>query len=260
MLERYPHSKLWKMEEARMHAYNRNLAAAVKILADSSDSSMKQIAVINMFEMSLTSMFLLDYELCAKSWKQCSELSTWSPCLYAYLTGVAYVEMYRTLRESDPAAAAQYKAKATEYIRKGPPLAGRQKVMNRDLPFDIYIVRKVAKWEERVKAWKVDLVDVIGVSPLTEMVYFWGGLKKQDTALLEKTLDLLKWERVSHTEGFKDDLDETAIHAILNAAVLRNLGRLDEARDFLTSQILNHNRQVDIIMLFLSHEKKANTV
>jgi hypothetical protein len=59
-----------------------------------------------------------------------------------------------------------------EYIRKGPPLAGRQKVMSRELPFDTYIVRKVAKWEERVKLWKVDLVDVIGVSPLAEVRLF----------------------------------------------------------------------------------------
>jgi hypothetical protein len=51
MRKRYPDSRLWKMEEARMHAYDRNLAAAVKILSDNSDSNMKQIAVINMFEL-----------------------------------------------------------------------------------------------------------------------------------------------------------------------------------------------------------------
>jgi len=244
MRKRYPESRLWKMEEARMHAFNRNLAAAVEILNENSDSNMKQIAMINMFEMSLTSMFLHDYELCARSWIQCSELSSWSPTLYAYLAGVAYLEMFRNVRESDPTAAAQYKEKATEYIRKGPPLAGRQKVMSKQLPFDMYIVRKVAKWEERVKDWKVDLVDAIGVSPLAEMIYFWGGPKKQDAALLQKTLDILKWERVSHTEKFKEDLDETAIHAVLRASALRNLGRYDESRDLLTNQVLNHDKCV----------------
>jgi len=198
--------------------------------------------VINMFEMSLTSMFLHDYETCARSWIQCSELSSWSPTLYAYLTGVAYLEIFRNLRQSDPTAAAQYRGKATEYIRKGPPLAGRQKVMSKQLPFDMYIVRKVAKWEERVKDWKVDLVDTIGVSPLAEMIYFWGGPKKQDTALLQKTLDILKWERVSNPEKFKEDLDETAIHAVLRASALRNLGRYDESRELLTSQVLNHDK------------------
>ena len=74
------------------------------------------------------------------------------------------------------------------------------------------------------------------------MTLHWGGLKKQDTALLEKTLSILSWERVSHGEKFKGDLDETAIYAIINATTLRNLGRRDEARDFLTGQILNHDR------------------
>jgi hypothetical protein len=253
MRKRYPDSRLWKMEEARMHAYNRNLAAAVEILAENSDSNMKQIAVINMFEMSLTSMFIHDYELCARTWIQCAELSSWSPTLYAYLAGVAYLEMYRNLRESDPTAAAHYKEKATEYIRKGPPLAGRQKVMSKQLPFDMYIVRKVQKWEERVKAWNVDLVDAVGVSPLAEMVYFWGGPKKQNSALLQKTLNILKWERVSHAEKFQEDLDEMAIVAVLRASVLRNLGKYDEARDLLTSQVLNHDKHVNLSFPFCSN-------
>ncbi|KUJ20335.1 outer membrane protein-like protein iml2 [Mollisia scopiformis] len=242
MRRRYPESKLWKMEEARMHAYNRNLEAAVKILAENSDSSMKQIATINMFEMSLSSMFLHEYELCAKSWIQCSELSAWSPTLYAYMTGGAYLELYRNLRLSDPKAAGVYKEKATEYFRKGPPMAGRQKVMSKQLPFDVYITRKVQKWEERAKAWEVDLADAIGVSPLAEMVYFWGGPKKQGTAQLQKSLDILQWERTSHPEKLQGDLDETAIQAVLRAASLKNMGKYDEAREVLKAEVLKHDR------------------
>lgn len=172
MRKRYPESKLLEMEVARMNSYDRNLTAAVKILADNSNSNLKQIATINMFEMSLTLMFVHDYDLCAKCWIQCAELSSWSPTLYAYMTGAAYLELYRNLRESDPTGAENFKDKAIEYFRKGPPLAGRQKVMSKALPFDVYIVRKVKKWEERAKAWGVDLVDAVGVSPLTEMIYF----------------------------------------------------------------------------------------
>jgi hypothetical protein len=169
MIGKYPTSKFWRLEEARMLAYNHNLAAAVKILQENSNGNMRQIAVINMFEKALSTMFIHDYETCAKDWIDCSELSVWSPCLYAYMTGSAYLELYRNFRESDPAAAASWKEKATEYIRKGPPLAGRQKVMSKQLPFDVYITRKVQKWEERAKAWGVDLVDATGTSPLAEM-------------------------------------------------------------------------------------------
>lgn len=242
MRKRYPESKLWKMEEARMLAYSRNLEAAVQILAVNSDSNMKQIATINMFEMSLSSMFLHDYELSAKSWIQCAELSAWSPTLYAYLTGVAYLELYRNTRQNDPEAAAVYKQKATEYIRKGPPMAGRQKVMSKQLPFDMYITRKVQKWEERAAAWNVDLADAAGVSPLAEMIYFWGGTKKENPAELQKSLDILDWERVTHPEKMKTDLDETGPQAMLRAAFLKNLGRYDEARELLKAEVLNHDR------------------
>ena len=242
MRKRYPDSKLWKMEEARMNSYDRNLAAADKILDDNSNSNMKQIATINSFERSLTVMFLHDYEKSAKSWIECAELSSWSPTLYAYLSGVAYLELFRNVRDHDPDSAKLYKAKATEYIRKGPPLAGRQKVMSKELPFDIYIVRKVKKWEERAKAWGVDLVDAIGVSPLTEMIYFWNGVKKQGLEQLEKSLAALQWQRTSHPEKHQADLDESAINALLRACVLRNLKRFDEAREILKNEILNHDR------------------
>jgi hypothetical protein len=170
MVRRHPQSKLWKLEQARMLGYNRNLQESIKILTQNSDSNMKQIATIYMFEMSLTSMVIHDYELCADSWIKCADTSSWSPTLYAYMTGSAYLELYRDARNTDPEKAETYKKLAAEFIRKGPPLAGRQKVMNRELPFDVYIVRKVKKWEERAKFWGVDLVDAIGTSPLAEQI------------------------------------------------------------------------------------------
>ncbi len=264
MRKRYPESKLWKMEEARMHSSNRNLAAAIEILVDNSDSQMKQIALINTFELSLSAMYSQDYELTAKCWIQAAELSTWSPTLYAYLTGVAYLELYRNVRKSDLSTAKGYKDKATEFLKKAPTMAGSksgmpnillyfyiphadmyfpgQKVMAQQLPFDMYIVRKVQKWEERAKSWKVDLTDAIGVSPLTEMVYFWGGMKKQDSVQLQQSLDCLSWDRTTHPDKFNTDLDETAIHAILRAAIARNMGSYEEAREILQTEVLSHDK------------------
>jgi len=242
MRKRYPESKLWKLEEARMLGYNRNLQGAVDILLSNSDSKMKQIATIYMFETGLVTLCVHDYELCAKSWIQCAEFSSWSPTLYAYMTGIAYVELYRNLRDTDVEKAKIWKNKATEYIRKGPPLAGRQKVMSRVLPFDAFIVRKVKKWEERAKRWGCDLVDAIGVSPLSEQMYLWNGIKKQSVYELEKTLSLLQWERTSQAEKHKADLDEIALSAIIRACVQRNLSNFKECRKILTSEILNRDR------------------
>ncbi|CZS90296.1 hypothetical protein WAI453_004236 [Rhynchosporium graminicola] len=242
MRKRYPESKLWKMEEARMYSSNRDLGTAIKILADNSDSQMKQIALINTFELSLSAMYSQDYDMTARSWIQAAELSTWSPTLYAYLTGAAYIESYRNVRNSDHAAAKIFKEKATEFIRKAPTMAGKQKVMAQPLPFDLYIVRKVQKWEDRSKAWKADLVDVIGASPLTEMVYFWGGMKKQNDSQLQQSLNCLAWERTTYAEKFKEDLDEVAIQSVLKSALLRNLGRYGEARVILEDEVLGHDK------------------
>lgn len=170
MSKRYPESKLWKLERARMLGYNRQLPEAVKILQQSGGSNMKQIAGIVMFETSLTSMCAHEYQLCADSWIKYAGHSTWSPTLSSYMTGCAYLELFRNLKDTNPEEAKVFKDKATEFIRKGPPLAGRQKVMNRELPFDVFIVRKVKKWEERAKLWGVDLADAIGTSPLAEQM------------------------------------------------------------------------------------------
>ena len=242
MRGRYPDSKLWKLEDARMEGHNKNLKVAMQMLSANLGSKMKQIAIINMFEAGLTAMFIHEYQLCADMWTTCADLSQWSPTIYAYLTGASYLELYRNLRESDPAAAKEYKTKATEYIRKGPPLAGRQKVMSKELPFDIYITRKVKKWEERASSWGVDLVDAIGVSPLAEMMYFWNGLKKCNEEQLQMTLDILEWTRTSEPEKHKADLDETATHALLRAAVLRNMKQYSTARQVLKTEILSHDR------------------
>lgn len=246
MRGRYPESRLWKMEEARTHSFNRNLPMALEILTENSNSNMKQIAVINMFEKSLVSMCIHDYALCAESWNACGELSTWSPTLYAYMAGCAYLELYRNTRLTDPSAAQAFKAKATEYIRKGPPLAGKQKVMSKQLPFDVYIVRKVEKWEERAKEWDVDLADAIGASPLVEMMYFWNGIKKQSSVELQKSLDLLDWQRTSTPEKFRADFDESAIEALLRAAVMRNQGHFEESREILQKEILCHDKYADL--------------
>ncbi|KAH8665764.1 outer membrane protein-like protein iml2 [Tricladium varicosporioides] len=242
MRKRYPESKLWKMEEARMHAYNRDLRQAATMLSANADSNMKQIATINMFELSLTSLFLHDYELSVKSWQTCLELSNWSPAMYLYLTGCSYLEMYRDLRVKDPKSAEVYKKKATEFIRKAPSEAGKQKVMSKELPFDSYIVRKISKWEERTKAWGVDLVDAVGISPLTEMIYFWGGTKKENKELLERSLFCIGWERSTCVERLENDLDEVAIQKVLGACFMRHLGRLDEAEG-LCGDILKHDKQ-----------------
>ncbi|KAH8808246.1 outer membrane protein-like protein iml2 [Xylogone sp. PMI_703] len=245
MRKLHPDNKFWKLEEARMHSYNRNLPAALALIKENCENvenGLKQMAIINMFEKSLVTMATHGYLETAESWLACSDLSQWSPALYAYMVGISYVELYRNHRLTDDALAKKHKDKATEYLKKGPPLAGKQKVMGKQLPFDVYVVRKMQKWEERAKAWNVDLVDAIGVSPYTEMVFFWNGIQRSATEQLEKCLAALEWDRTSHPEKHQDNLDERAIAMVLTASVYRNMGKYEEARKLVQEEILVHDK------------------
>jgi hypothetical protein len=110
------------------------------------------------------------------------------------------------------------------------------------LPFDVFIVRKVKKWEERASAWNVDLTEAIGVSPLAEMMYLWNGLKKCDSRELQKVLDIIQWSRASLPEKHESNVDERAIQALVRATCLRNLGRFEDTRELLKTEVLSHDK------------------
>lgn len=82
MRKRYPKSRLWRLEEARMQSGRRNLKEAIEILQQVDDGTMKQVAALCKFELSLNSMWVHNYSLSAESFMKCIELNNWSHCLY----------------------------------------------------------------------------------------------------------------------------------------------------------------------------------
>ena len=112
--------------------------------------------------------------------------------------------------------------------------------MGRQLPFDVFVNRKVAKWEHRAREWGCAFVDAVGVSPVEEMTYLWNGYKKMDLRGLEKSLEVLAWSE-ANPHWKNEDQDEKAILALLRAAALRNLRRHDEAKAVLKQEILCHD-------------------
>jgi hypothetical protein len=114
--------------------------------------------------------------------------------------------------------------------------------MAKQLPFDVFVNRKIQKWDQRAKDWNVDFIDAIGVSPIEEMTYFWNGYKKMTTQQLEDSLTKLAWSTSdANPHWSKESLDEHAILAVLKAALFRSLARREEARALLEKEILSHN-------------------
>jgi hypothetical protein len=174
------------------------------------------------------------YEQCSEGFIRCVKLNNWSHGLYYFVAGAAWVERYRELRDADPTKAKEAKTKATELLRKAPDHIGKKKMMGRQLPFDAFVGRKLQKWEHRAKEWNCDLIDAVGVAPLEEMIYMWNGYKRMKPEQLEFSLTKVKWSISDANPSWsKEGMDEQCILKLLGAAIHRNLGRREEAREFL---------------------------
>lgn len=257
MRAQYPDSRMWKVEEARVLGNARRLSEAIEMLKANGDSKMRQVTALTNFELSVNALFLMDWQTMRDGFLRCVELNDWSHSLYYYFVGLGEVEMYRdarqALRENEnnnsgtdsaqretikgtlEAEAKRHKRNAEEYLRKAPAVAGRKKFFARQMPFEVFAMRKVAKWEARAKEWDCDLIDAVGVSPGQEMVYLWSGAKRMPLATLEKALACASWERCTapkdKVEKMKAMADEVAIKANCESSLLCNLGRYEEARE-----------------------------
>ncbi|KAI2780602.1 hypothetical protein F4815DRAFT_122697 [Daldinia loculata] len=241
MRSRYPDSGLWRFEEGRVQANSKDLRGALEILKSNTESKMRQVTAINNFEMSMNSMFIHDYPDMRDNFLRCIELNDWSPTLYYYIAGCAELENYRNAFHSkaEESQIQLHKKKADELFRKGPTLAGKKRFLAKPMPFELFVVRKMQKWEERSKALGIDLVDAIGPSPSEEMTYLWNGMKKMQPSELEFSNKVLSWDRLTAPKEARKkieaELDEEAVRNVCRAAVARSLGNIDEARELLDS-------------------------
>ncbi|RMZ68983.1 Mitochondrial outer membrane iml2 [Pyrenophora seminiperda CCB06] len=243
MRERYPKSHLWLLEEARMLASEKQLERAVESIAEAGESKLKQLEALSWFERSLNNMYMHEYEAVALSFAKCATLNNWSHGLYYHIIAASYVELYRRNKTTNPEEAKKYGAKAEEYMKMVIPNTGKKKFMARQLPFDVFVVRKIQKWEARAKAWDCDLVDAVGVSPLEEMIYFWNGYKRMRDDHLQVSLANLAWsESAANPHWEKEGPDEKSILNVLRAATLRNMDQTAKAKAILEQEVLPVDR------------------
>ncbi|ETI21765.1 hypothetical protein G647_05834 [Cladophialophora carrionii CBS 160.54] len=238
MRRRYPNSHLWIVEEARTEASKRNLDEALSILARPGKSQLKQIEALHMFEKSLSAMHAHKYQLCADSMLACVDLNAWSRALYYYIAASAHLGLYRYDKSLSAKDKEKHAKLAEELFKTAPTKVGRKKMMGRQLPFDLFVVRKISKWEERAARWGCSFVDAVGVSPLDEMIFFWNGFKKMNEAQLQDSLDNLAWSE-TRSQWEKEDTDEYAILDVLRAVILRNMRRHDESQEVLKKKLVH---------------------
>ncbi len=265
MRARYPASSLWRLEEARSLGNDRHLADAMALLRAGGASRIRQVNALHAFELALDALCCGDWPLTRDSFLRCQELNDWLHALYLYDAGIAEIEMYRdafhraaSLAGADAgsdadaehraalAAAAKHKSAAHDFLHRAPTVAGRKKFMARQMPFEVFTLRKIAQWEERAAALGLDLADAVGVSPAQEMVYLWNGSKRMAPDQLERALRCLAWDRCTAGPDAVDTMRaapvESALKGLCEAALLRSLGRFTDARKVLDEDVLTHDR------------------
>ncbi|KAM0234035.1 hypothetical protein ACHAP5_010213 [Fusarium lateritium] len=269
MRSRYPASRLWLIEEARLYSNDRDVPKAVEVLSSGDESKMKQVTALNNFELSLNCIALQDWTLMRDAFMRCVELNDWSHALYYYMAGIASVELYRdAVAAGDADEARRQKVKAEEYLRKAPGVAGKKRFMARQLPFEVFVQRKMQKWEERAKSLSVDLADAIGSSPALEMSYMWNTNKRMGPGELEKALAGMSWDRCTGppevVAKIKAEVDEMGSWALISASLLRNQKKFVEAREMLETHVLKHDRMAfkgptkdDYVLAAAVYEKGA---
>ncbi|KAL2887688.1 Mitochondrial outer membrane protein iml2 [Ceratocystis lukuohia] len=247
--KRYPSSGLWRLEESRLCSTSRNLEGAIAALrrSDAPAPKMKQVSALINFELGLNALFIQDWPLAVEVFSQGLDLNDWSHAAYYFFMGSAEVELYRdALAAGDTEKAKEKKKAASEFLAKVSETSGRKKFMAKQLPFEQYTARKIAKWEERAKTFDIDLIDAIGTSPASEVILLSNGHRRMNAAEAKKALDLLSWDRLTApakaVESIKQVLDESASKLVCEAALLRTLGRVSEACQILERDVLCHDK------------------
>lgn len=242
MRGRYPESQLWMIEEARMNAAGRNVDQALRLLDTAGKSDMKQLQALQVFEKSLNAQNAHRYELCAASYLECVELNAWSQALYHFVAGAAYFQKSQDLAaEGNTSDAKKFAKLAEDQMKKAPTFVGKKKMMGKQLPFDVFVQRKINKYEANSKAWGCSFLEAVGVPPIEESIFLWNGYKKMNEAQLRKSLqNIQRAQQSPHWD--KHGVDEKAVAAVLTANVYRNLRQHDEAQAILENSVFVHDK------------------
>ncbi|GAO20119.1 hypothetical protein UVI_02061580 [Ustilaginoidea virens] len=139
---RYPQSRIWRIEESRLCANDKDTSRAIKLLSTWQESPLKQITAVKYFELGINAIVTQKWDLMRDTFLRCLEISNWSPVMYYFIAAYASLELYRdayyTTDTAQNAKATYLKNQAEEYLRKEPLVSGKQRLMARQLPLEIF--------------------------------------------------------------------------------------------------------------------------
>jgi hypothetical protein len=236
-------SGLYTLEFSRLLSIEKDLPGALKFMKAGPTSPLKQVEAFKTFETCFFHLYQHQYQECADSFLKTVEMNTWAHGMYYYIAGCCYVELYRGCEKGSDAAKA-YEVEAERIFSLAQTNLGTKKILGRKLPIDIYMERKMTKWRQRSKNKNCSLLDAVGVSPVEETIYLWGGYKKMRSEDLQTSLERLLWseDHKKNPHAGYEPVDERALLGFLKATVIRTQGKTLEAREILEKDVMRYKQ------------------
>lgn len=237
----FPNGALWLLNEAKLLTSQGKLKEAVQLF-DSMDISkieMRQVKVLYIFERAITLAHLQEYERAASDLLYLIDCSDWSASLYCFFAGACFLELWRLdqqgIKKSEKAE--YYKERATELIFKAPDYLGRKTYKSRDLPFDKFVLRKVAQYKIIIEELKLkDQLDSIATSPVYEILYFYNGFNRMSIENVKIAQTMLNdYHNPAIDMGNKN---QELTKNLMLALIWKRLGEYEKGCDILDNKVL----------------------
>jgi len=245
----YPHGVLWMLQEGRLVTHV-DLPRGVAMLEskECGPNQMRQVEGLLMFDRTMFYLSLDRLHDAATSFINLMEFSSWSHPLYMYMAAACYLELYREIADPKAPEAVRFKEQATKWFLKAPDASGK-KVLGRKMPFDGFVVRKVAHFKSVAKTNHIDLADAIATSPLYEALYFWNGQSRMLPDVADRALKRLTYSApdAPHPPAIKrvpESSDEQFTRELLQATYARKSPNSSSGYELLkklTSQVVSGN-------------------
>ncbi|KAG8930631.1 hypothetical protein FRC02_003958 [Tulasnella sp. 418] len=170
---RFPHGSLWLLNRAKLARYENNPSLAIEILqrglGPERSVKFQQADALLMFELAWVLLAERRYQEAADAFLTMKRLNTWSHPTYTFLAAGCYLAL-----KTD-----QARTKAQELFDTLPTLLQKKKVGGKDLPTEVYIMKKLDFWRRKQTRWfgpeRSDMfVECIRINPAEELGVFWN--------------------------------------------------------------------------------------
>ncbi|WBW73681.1 protein with a role in clearing aggregate protein [Schizosaccharomyces osmophilus] len=232
--QRYSNGAIWAVMQGKLHYLRGDPEKALELEKTRVDTSMEQIIAMKGFDTAMLFVGIRKFKEAAQAILDLEDLNSWSHSFYRFFAGCCMLQHSRELKNNggNIEESENYLAKAIEYLKQSPTLV--QKKKRRVLPVEMYLVRKVQKWEDRAAKLKVNLADAMDIPPYIELIYIfvtWCLNDPEHLLILRSEL-----ERCQCTED-----DGVALQEFLLAVVERHLKNYESSRARLI-RVMNMNK------------------